>query len=99
MRRRRATPRASVSSIVSCVGGELTEAPLHRLELAGHALLLRTERAEGSARVGERRDGGVALAERDHFGHELPDLRLVAGGAFLVTASRRERVAVERRAG
>src|SRR5438477_10304036 len=79
MRRRETTASASVSWIVSSVRGEVAEAALHRIELAGHALLLRAERAERLARVGERRDRRVVLAERDHLGHELADLGLGAG--------------------
>src|SRR5439155_7930047 len=89
---------SQVSWVVSSGAGELAQPPLHGLELAGHPLLLRAERAERAAGVGERRDGRRALAEGDHLGHELAYLALVEGRAALVAAARRERVPIEWRA-
>src|SRR5438876_11005616 len=87
-----------ISWVVSSGAGELAQPPLHGLELASHPLLLRAERAERAAGIGERRDGRRALAKRDHLGHELAYLALVAGRAALVPAAGRGRVPIERRA-
>src|SRR5207245_9316544 len=85
------------SWVVPSGAGELAQPPLHGLELASHPLLLRAERAERAAGIGERRDGRRALAEGDHLGDEFTYLGLVAGRAALVAAAGRERVPIERR--
>src|SRR3989442_13206168 len=85
-----------ISWVVSSGAGELAQPPLHGLELASHPLLLRAERPERAAGIGERRGRRRARAEGDHLGHEVTYLALVAGRAALVATAGGQRAPLGR---